>query len=243
MFENYPKTRPQLTEGFVKIYNEHYKSNREGGTNASKLSQRMESWLHGKVASDVEPVHHKKTLEIGAGTLNQMKYEQSGAYDIVEPFTELYSDSPYLSNVKTIYTDIEEIDISNRYERITSVATFEHICNLPEVVAKTCLLLDSKGSLRTGIPNEGTFLWKLGYQMTTGREFKKKYGYDYEILMKYEHVNTADEIEQVLRYFYKQNRCSVFGLCKRIGLYRFYVSTEPNVELAKEYLANLNQNK
>ena len=63
-----------------------------------------------------------KTLEIGAGTLNQLKYEQSSHYDIVEPFSELYKISIYHTN-KNIYNDIDEIDISQKYDRITSVAT------------------------------------------------------------------------------------------------------------------------
>jgi hypothetical protein len=239
MFENYPKKRTELPEDILNIYNDHYKKNREGGTKASSLAQKMESWLHRQVASDVFEIHTKKTLEIGAGTLNQLKYEQSDQYDIIEPFSELYSDSQFLSLIKNIYNDIDEIDISTKYDRITSIATFEHITDLPKVIAKSCLLLNSEGSLRTSIPNEGSFLWKLGWQVTTGLEFRLKYGLDYEILMKYEHVNNASEIEQVLNYFYEYNRCKTFGLGKHLAFYRFYESKEPKVKLAEEYLETL----
>jgi len=239
MFENYPKKRTELTEGISTIYKSHYKSNREGGTKASSLAQKMESWLHKKVASDVTIQHTKKTLEIGAGTLNQLKYEQSDQYDIVEPFSELYSDSKLLGKIKNIYKDIDEIDSLMRYDRITSIATFEHITDLPKVIAKTCLLINSKGTLRTSIPNEGSFIWKLGWQLTTGLEFRIKYGYDYGILMKHEHVNNASEIEKVLNYFYKSNKCKTFGIGKHLAFYRFYESKEPNVERAKEYLETL----
>jgi len=126
-----------------------------------------------------------------------------------------------------------------RNSRIISIATFEHIIDLPKVVAKSCLLLESKGSLRTSIPNEGTFLWTLGWRMTTGLEFKLKYGLDYGNLMKHEHVNTAKEIEEVLNYFYAINKCKVFGLNKRIGLYRFYDSKKPKIEKAINYLKTL----
>ncbi|HLG34277.1 MAG TPA: methyltransferase domain-containing protein [Bacteroidia bacterium] len=236
MFENYPKKRTELPEEYRKIYSVYYKKNREGKMPASSLSQRMEAWLHRKVAGDVSGENNKSTLEIGAGTLNQLKYEQTKPYDIVEPFTELYSDSEFKSSVREIFQDIRQVNGSKKYDRITSIATFEHITNLPEVVARTCILLNENGCLRVSIPNEGTFLWTLGWRMTTGLEFKLRYGLDYRVLMNHEHVNTADEIETVLNYFYATVTCSCFGINKRIALYRFYECTAPRVEVAEDYL-------
>ena len=239
MFENYPKVRNELPLEFQKIYADHYKKNREGQTSASSLSQKMEGWLHRKVAQDVNGLNDKSTLEIGAGTLNQLMYEQTSPYDIVEPFTELYTQSKYLNRINKIYKDIEEIEETQQYDRITSIAAFEHIPDLPKVVAKTCIHMKEKGTLRVSIPNEGTFLWKLGYQLTTGIEFKLRYGLNYSTLMNYEHVNTAREIEQVLKYFYNSVKCSCFGINKSIAFYRFYECSQPKVELANQYLASL----
>jgi len=239
MFEKYPKVRPELPEEFRSIYIEQYKNNREGVTTASGLAQKMESWLHKKVAQDVKDNTNKKTLELGAGTLNQLQYEKTSHYDIVEPFTELFSKSPILNRIKNVYADIDDIELVQQYDRVTSIATFEHITDLPKVVAKTCILLNPKGTLRTSIPNEGTFLWKLGWKMTTGLEYRIKHGLDYGILMRHEHVNNADEIEQVLNYFYGKNKRSCFGVGKGFALYRFYESSEPKVDLAWDYLDKL----
>lgn len=236
MFENYPKKRIELSEDYLKIYKEHYKTNRDGDTKASGLAQKMEAWMHKKVASDVSKKHSKKTLEIGAGTLNQLKYEQSTHYDIIEPFKELFEGSPLLSNIRKIYTDIDEVDLTEKYDRIISIATFEHITDLPKVVAKAAILLDASGTLRTSIPNEGTFLWKLGWKLTTGIEFKMKHGLDYGTLMKYEHVNNAREIEEILNYFFHQNKCATFGVGKGVAFYRFYESKNPKLEVARDYL-------
>lgn len=240
MFENYPKERIKLPLEFQEIYSEHYKNNREGSTSASSLAQKMESWLHRKVARDVMGVQDKSTLEIGAGTLNQLKYENTKPYDIIEPFSELYAHSEFKNHIDCVYTDIDEVSESKSYDRITSVATFEHILDLPKVVAKTCLHLNKNGSLRVSIPNEGTFVWKLGYKLTTGIEFKLKYGLDYSVLMNYEHVNTADEIEQVLNYFYGKVKCSCFGINRKIAFYRFYECSDPKIEIAKQYLKSIN---
>jgi len=239
MFENFPKVRTKLPLEFQEIYSEHYKKNREGQTSASSVAQKMEAWLHRKVAEDVEGISRKSTLEIGAGTLNQLGYEQTAPYDIIEPFSELYLNSKFINRINRVYNDIDEINESEKYDRITSVATFEHITDLPKVVAKTCIHLEEKGTLRVSIPNEGTFLWKLGYKLTTGIEFRLKYGLDYSILMNYEHVNTADEIEQVLTYFYKTVKCSCFGISKKVAFYRFYECSGPKQELAKGYIETL----
>jgi len=236
IFEDFPKIRPTLTADFERIYKEHYKHNREGVGRVVSLAQKMESWMHKKVAEDSIKEGNKSTLEIGAGTLNQLKYEQPELFDIIEPFKELYENSPYRKHIRHFYSDIDEVDTAVKYDRIISIAAFEHILNLPHVVAKTALLLREKGVLRVTIPNEGSILWKLGWRLTTGIEFKLKYGLDYETLIKYEHVNTANEIEKVLLYFFKKHRCSCFGFGKKISFYRFYECFEPNIEAAKNYI-------
>jgi 2-polyprenyl-3-methyl-5-hydroxy-6-metoxy-1,4-benzoquinol methylase len=118
----------------------------------------MERWLHDQVASDVlAGAGARSTLEIGAGTLNQLRYEpESQAYDIVEPFKELYQDSAMLGRVRHIYSDISEIPEGQTYDRVTSIATFEHICDLPQVIARVGIMLTPRGELRVSIPSEGT---------------------------------------------------------------------------------------
>ncbi|MDR2120938.1 MAG: hypothetical protein LBP64_08735 [Tannerella sp.] len=237
-FENFPKKREALPIAYQRIYEKQYLQNRTGKTKMSFLSQKMEAWLHKSVAKTSDT--NKKTLEIGAGTLNQLKYEKKSTYDIVEPFAALYKNAAELNRVNKIYNDISEIEGNKKYSRIISCACFEHILNLPEVVAKTCLLLDNaEGVLCVSIPNEGRFLWKLGYRLTTGLEFGRKYNLDYEVIMKHEHVNTADEIESVLKYFFNQTKMKLFGINKTFALYRYYECKKPDIVKAQEYLKQL----
>lgn len=240
MLEKFPKTRPPLPKEIEEIYTLHYKANREGATTASSLSQKMETWLHKQVAQDIHAAKAPKTtLEIGAGTLNQLAYEPvSGPYDIVEPFKELYANSTMLGRIRNIYSDITEIPDGQMYDRITSIATFEHLCDLPQVIAKAGLFLAPKGSLRVSIPSEGTLLWTLGWKLTTGIEFRLKYRLDYSQLMRHEHVNTAKEIENSLNYFFNKIESKVFGLSKSFSFYQFYECSNPILErcrsIAKE---------
>lgn len=240
ILEKFPKKRIELPEAYRKIYNQHYLSNREGKYKTTSLSQKLEAWMHRKIAADLL-LNNKKisTLEIGAGTLNQLKYENktSQEYDIVEPFKELFQDSPFIEKIRNIYNDINDVPVGQKYDRITTIATFEHIMNLPFVVAKAAMLLNESGHLRVAIPNEGTIMWTLGTKVT-GFEFRKKYGLDYQTLMKYEHVNTSDDIEKVLEYFFGKIKCSVFGISKSFAFYRFYDCSTPQLEKVKNYLAS-----
>lgn len=238
ILSRFPKVRKELSPEFQQIYSMHYLRNREGQTKTTSLSMRLESWLHKAVAADVANSSHDiPTLEIGAGTLNQMPFEPNiVSYDIVEPFVTLFENSKHRNRVRNVFNDISEIK-GQKYQRITSVAVFEHIMNLPDVVAMAAKLLDQNGVMRVSIPNEGTFLWRWGTYIT-GYEFKKMYGLDYQILMKYEHVNTADEIEDVLKYFFKTTRVRFFGIHKKAAFYRFIECREPDLERVAEYLTS-----
>jgi len=239
LFSSFPKARPPLPPEFAAIYLKHYRNSRDGNSKVLSLAKTAERWMHKKVAEDVKSGLPKSTLEIGAGTLNQLPYEpQSYPYDIVEPFRDLYKSSPSLSRLRNIYQDILEIPPCTRYDRITSVAVLEHICNLPEVVAQSGLLLADQGQFRAGIPSEGTMLWRLAWKVTTALEFRLRYRLDYEVLMRYEHVNSAREIEDVLRYFFAEVEGSVFGLARSVSFYQFYACAKPRLDECRGYLRN-----
>jgi hypothetical protein len=238
LFSQFPKQRAPLPPEYAAIYLQHYRNSREGKSRVLSLAQRAERWMHRKVAEDVTGPPAKATLELGAGNLNQLPYEpHSQPYDIVEPFRELYESSPSRARVRNIYEDISEIPSEHRYDRVTSIAVLEHICNLPELVARAALLLADGGSFRAGIPSEGTILWRLGWQMTTGPAFRARHNLDYKVLMRYEHVNTAREIEEVLRYFFAETRTSVFGLIRSLSFYQFFACSKPHLERCRTYLA------
>jgi SAM-dependent methyltransferase len=199
-----------------------YKDNREGKGIMSFLSQKMESWMHKQVAKNCFPGNY--VLEIGSGTLNHLKYELfvQPEYDIVEPFKKLFEKSSYLSKVRNIYEDISQVPNVNKYDRIISIAAYEHILNLPEVLEKAKILLKPDGVHVIAIPNEGHFLWRLAWSCTTGLSFRLKYNLDYSVIMRYEHVNSADEIDMLLKQYYINIKCRIFGLSKRLCLYRVY---------------------
>lgn len=238
MFERYPKTRPALPTAYQAIYLTCYLENRGGRTRVTSLAQKMESWMHKKIAADVRRIRHEvPTLEIGAGILNHLPYEpNTNPYDIIEPFKGLLGVSKRHQRIRTKYCDITEVPPGSRYQRILSIATLEHVLDLPNVVAQVGQLLSDTGHFRVGVPSEGTRLWKAGWMYTTGLEFKLRYGLDYGVLMAHEHVNTAQEVEEALTYFFASVTCQVFGLSKRLSFYRFYDCANPQRDRCGSYL-------
>lgn len=253
MFDNFPKKRLPLSSEYAKIYDEHYKSNRQGTTAASSLSQKMENWLHRTVAKDKCSDLNIKTLEIGAGTLNQLDFEENtGQYDIIEPFKLLYQDSPNLNKVNNIYNDIENIVTSLKliennqinievlpqgiYDRIISSAVLEHLLDLPLLVAYSCLLLHDNGVFSASIPSQGRFLWTIAYKLTTGLEFRHKYKLNYDVIMNHEHVNTQQEIVTVCDYFFDSIDKKLFGITDELSFYTHLSCRKPNKNRAVEFI-------
>ncbi|MEH6544757.1 MAG: hypothetical protein V7721_12545 [Porticoccaceae bacterium] len=241
MLNNYPKQRSPLPDTYQKIYHQHYKENRDGDSSASSLASKLERWMHRQVAGDADQMNPTtETLEIGAGTLNQLEHEVNiGNYDIVEPYTELYEQSSLTNRLRNTYADISQLPGSQHYDRITSIAAFEHICNLPEVIATCGLHLKARGHLRIAIPSEGTLLWTLGWKLTTGIEFRLRHGLDYGLLMSHEHVNTAREIDDLLHYFFCDVKIKSFGVCRSLSFYQFFVCADPNLSRCEDYLASI----
>src|SRR5262249_37938527 len=146
LLSRFPKSRIELPESYRRIYVDHYRMNRDGASAATSVAKRMESWMHRKVAEDVRyRTDDYKTLEIGAGGLNHLSYEPgSRHYDVVEPFEELYANSVSRSRVSNFYRDLSEVQ-SERYDRIISIAAFEHLCDLPVIVSQCGMLLKPGG--------------------------------------------------------------------------------------------------
>lgn len=231
----FPKTRPPLPREIEEIYARQYAENRAGESTAASLSQQLERWMHRQVAADASP--SRATLELGAGNLNQLPFEPEGAaYDIVEPFADLYRDSPRLGRVRAVYADVAEVPQGARYDRITSVACLEHICDLPVALARSAKLLAPGGSFRAAIPSEGGLLWKLGWSLTTGLEFRLRHGLDYGLLMAHEHVNDAAEIEALARAVFEDVSVRSFGLGRQLSLYRFIAASRPRLDVAEAWL-------
>lgn len=237
ILSGFPKTRPPLGPEHQAIALEARIMNREGGNLAARASNYLEGWMHRRVAGR----QGGHVLEIGGGTLNHVPYEaEAEVYDVVEPQVELYQRSPNKRRVRGFFTDIREVPEDRRYDRIVSIAVFEHLTDLPACLASAGLLLNPGGHLQVGIPSEGGFLWWLGWRTTTGIAFKRRYGLDYGKRMRHEHINTAPEIIALARHFFNEVSLQRFPTpFHQLSFYAYFDAVSPRLDLCREYLASL----
>ena len=235
LLARFPKHRPPLTPAHERVYVEEYRRNRGGGGALFKVIQDLESWMHRRVARGARV---GSVLELGAGSLNHLPFEtNSSAYDCVEPFVGLYADSPHRHLVRTIYADIEEVPSNLRYERVLSVATLEHLEQLPRVLARCALLLAEGGVFQAAFPSEGGLLWGLSWRLTTAISYRLRTGLDYATVMRHEHVNTAIEIESIVGHLFGQTRVRRFpSPWRHLSFYTHVESRRPNLERCRALL-------
>jgi SAM-dependent methyltransferase len=235
LLKSYPRTRPPLPVSHQAIYVEHHRANRRGSDPFLAVVLCLEGWMHRQIAAGRSS---GSILEIGAGTLNHVAWEpQCGRYEVVEPFRELYRDSPHLPRVAALYADIREVPHQNRYDRVLAVAVLEHLTDLPATVARSALLLAPGGVFQAGIPSEGGFLWGAVWRCTTGLLFRLRTGLNYGALMRYEHVNNADEIQEVLKHFFASVRVRRFPLSfHNLSLYTYLEAAESRIEACTAFL-------
>lgn len=181
--------------------------------------------------------HANAILEVGAGTLNHVPYESNYKYyDVVEPFTKLYCENPEVRKVRAFYSDISEIEKTERYDRIVSIAVLEHILDLPLAIALSGIHLNDGGVFASGIPSEGGLLWGFSWRATVGLSARMRLGLDYGDLMRHEHVSTAPEIIAVISYFFRKWQISRFPLpLHHASLYTCIIASDPIRERCLDY--------
>ena len=229
LLASYPRTRPELPPAQRARYVQDYRNNRMGAQGLAAVVAGLEAWMHRAVAA---PPAARRILELGAGTLNHLRYEpEAEVYDVVEPFHELWVDRAERGRVGRFYDDIAEVPEAARYDRIVSIAVLEHLTDLPLVVARSALHLDEGGQFRGGIPSEGGFLWGLAWRSTTGVVYRLRTGLDYARIMRHEHANQADEIVAVLGYFFQEVSWRRFPLgVKHLSFYTAIEARGPRRE-------------
>jgi SAM-dependent methyltransferase len=82
---------------------------------------------------------------------------------------------------------------------LLSVYCFEHLRNLPACLAEIRRVLHPEGELLVGLPAEGGLLYGLGRKFTSKRYMERKYGIDYDAIVKWEHCNTAPDVIRAVR--------------------------------------------
>ncbi len=236
LIATYPRTRRAMPPKLASIYQDIYLTSRDGKTFLYRITQALEGWMHRKVAAG--SAAGRSVLEVGGGTLNQLKWESAGqTYDVVEPWKSLYDGRPEMAKVRAFYADVADVPRENRYDRIISIATLEHVLDLPRMVAEAAIRLAPGGTFSAGIPSEGGMLWGLSWRASVGLAFRLRTGLNYGDLMRHEHVSGAREIRAVVSYFFHRCRVKRFPTpLHHLSLYTFLDCEEPRLDRCQAIL-------
>jgi hypothetical protein len=104
------------------------------------------------------------------------------------------------NSLKNLPGRSRKFQIPRDYDRIISIATFEHLEDLPKVVCRAASLLAKEGVLQMAVPSEGFLLWKLASNLSTGVAFRLTTGLSYSVFMRFEHISLRERIGAMFAY-------------------------------------------
>ena len=192
----------QLPSKYKKIYKEHYIDYASKESLFRKIIYLFESWYHRK-AGEIYP-NAKKILDVGAGSLSHLTFESNyQIYDIVEPKEYLLKHSKLkILKISNRYLDLKNIPKDNQYDKILSIMVLEHVRDLDNHLKEISNKLTDSGLFVIEMAAQDDFLYWLSWRCSTGLFFCIRHGLDYGVLMRYERINSYDEIIiNLKRYF------------------------------------------
>tara|TARA_B100000579_G_C22760352_1_gene818634 strand:+ start:588 stop:1268 length:681 start_codon:yes stop_codon:yes gene_type:complete len=211
----------KLPQAYEEIYEDFYKDYALSKSLFRKFASFLESWYHKEIAK--MGIKNCSILEIGCGALNHVPYEKTfSRYDVIEPKNYLIkaTDKKRLYSINKIYKSLDHLPCDIKYSKIISIAVLEHIDDLEQHLISIKKLIEPKGVFSVAIPAEGEFLWWISWRLTTGIGFWLKYKLDYGLLMRYEHINQASKIINLIKkYFYIEKINSFPFKIKNLRLY------------------------
>jgi len=167
------------------------------------------------------PSDWKRTLDLGAGlgehfAKEALPDEKIENYEMVE-FRENMAEGirERFPKAKVLVADCQNrLPYSDGYfDRILAIHVLEHLPRLPHCLDEVGrLLCKSKGKFIVLIPCEGGALYTLARRCSAQRLFERTYKLPYEVFIKREHINLADEVIAEIRKRFLINKKSFFPL-------------------------------
>ncbi len=210
----WPKVFPPLTPEQENISNDFMKHWHEELAGRSRYGM-IEKFNHGYVVKNA-PDHFLKTLEIGAGLGEHLKYENL-SLEQKRNYVALDLRDVMVEQMKINFPDIQSqvADCQktlpfpdDHFDRILAIHVLEHLPNLPATVKEMHRVCNKKtGRFSIVIPCEGGLAYTLARKISAQRIFERRYKQSYKWFIEREHINRPHEILQELEtYFHIEHR-------------------------------------
>ena len=213
----WPKIIPPLTAEQVAISHDFMKYWHEILSNRYKIIDEFNQTYAVKTA----PQEFVRTLEIGAGNGEHLKYERLNkqqkenyiAVDIRENMiAQLQKRFP---EIHSIVGDCQvSMDFEDGYfDRILAIHVLEHLPNLPAAIREMHRLCDkSRGVLSVVIPCEGSLAYSMARKISAQRIFEARYKLSYRWFIDREHLNLPYEIFEELEPYFEKVATTFFPI-------------------------------
>ena len=89
---------------------------------------------------------------------------------------------------------------------VLSVYCFEHLRQLPDCLREIRRVLKPEGELLVGLPAEGGLLYGFGRWLTSKPYMERKYGIDYDAIVRWEHWSTCLEVVEEISHEFSIRR-------------------------------------
>lgn len=203
----WPKTFPPLTKEQMFISNDFMKYWHEVLPHQYGIVDRFN---HNYVVKTA-PQNFSRTIEIGAGSGEHLKYErlneeQKSNYFAVDIRANMIAEFiKQFPEINAVVGDCQmRMDFEDGYfDRILAIHVLEHLPNLPAAVKEMHRLCDkNRGALSVVIPCEGSLAYFLARKVSAQRIFEARYKQSYRWFIEREHINLPHEIiEELSKYF------------------------------------------
>jgi SAM-dependent methyltransferase len=163
------------------------------------------------------PIGFERTLEIGAGLGEHLKYEKLAdqqrknylCLDLRANMVDVIHRN--FPDVQAIVHDCQQplTTLPDHYfDRVLAIHVLEHLPDLPSAVREVYRLINAdKGIFSVVIPCEGGLAYSIARRISAQRIFERRYKQSYQWFKEREHINRADEILCELHpYFEVTNR-------------------------------------
>lgn len=133
-----------------------------------------------------------RVLEIGFGAGRHAAFFRGTRDDyFVSEVSSAYLDSEMWSQFRErgIQCDASRLPFRNEsFSTVISIYNLEHIQELSKVLSEVHRILARDGKFLVALPCEGGLAWNLGRELTTRRQFQKRYRINYDKVIAFEHV-------------------------------------------------------